>query len=75
MLAVGIIGGAGYTGAELLRLLAMHDEVDVKIVTSREYAGIAVGQVHGHLAGHYQQTFENKKVVDITHQCFVLLLK
>ena len=57
MLAVGIIGGAGYTGAELLRLLAMHDQVDVKIVTSREYAGIAVGQVHGHLAGYYQQTF------------------
>ena len=57
MLAVGIIGGAGYTGAELLRLLAMHDQVDVKIVTSREYAGIAVWQVHGHLAGYYQQTF------------------
>ena len=57
MLAVGIIGGAGYTGAELLRLLAMHDQVSVKTVTSRDYAGIPVGQVHRHLAGYYQQTF------------------
>ena len=57
MLAVGIIGGAGYTGAELLRLLVMHDQVDVKIVTSRDHAGSRVDQVHGHLSGYYEQTF------------------
>ena len=69
MLAVGIIGGAGYTGAELLRLLAMHDEVEVKIVTSRDYAGIRVDQVHGHLAGHYEQAFVNpdKKLLKAVH--------
>ncbi len=57
MLAVGIIGGAGYTGAELLRLLALHDQVEVKVVTSRDYAGIPISQVYSHLAGYYEQSF------------------
>ena len=39
MIAVGIVGGSGYTGLELLRLLAGHPEVEVTVVTSREMAG------------------------------------
>ena len=35
MIDGGIIGGSGYTGGELLRLLANHPEVDVRLVTSR----------------------------------------
>ena len=39
MLAVGVVGGTGYTGAELLRLLVMHPEVELKHVTSRSESG------------------------------------
>ena len=35
MIKVGIIGGTGYTGVELLRLLAMHPQVEVRVITSR----------------------------------------
>ena len=39
MIDVGIVGGSGYTGGELLRLLANHPEVKVVAVTSRKLAG------------------------------------
>jgi N-acetyl-gamma-glutamyl-phosphate reductase len=42
---VGVIGGTGYTGLELLRLLLNHPEVDVTVVTSKKYAGARIDQV------------------------------
>lgn len=42
MISVGIVGATGYTGVELLRLLAMHDDVKVKVVTSNSEKGKAV---------------------------------
>ena len=42
MIDVGIVGGTGYTGAELLRLLARHPDVRVRVLTSRQEAGKAV---------------------------------
>lgn len=42
----GIIGGAGYTAGELLRLLAVHPDVDVAFVNSTSHAGAPVGHVH-----------------------------
>ena len=42
---VGIIGATGYTGAELLRLLLHHPEVEVTALTSQKYAGLPVDQV------------------------------
>ena len=41
MIKVGIVGGTGYTGVELLRLLAQHPEVDVRAITSRKAASAA----------------------------------
>ena len=46
MIRVGIVGGTGYTGVELLRLLALHSEVEVAVVTSRSDAGIRVDAVY-----------------------------
>ena len=43
MIKVGIVGGTGYTGVELLRLLAVHPEARVQAITSRSEAGVAVG--------------------------------
>ena len=45
MITVGIIGGTGYTGAELLRLLAVHPEVRLQVITSRSEAGRAVSEL------------------------------
>ena len=45
MLKVAIIGGSGYTGLELLRLLSQHPEVEIAAATSRQYAGRLAGDV------------------------------
>ena len=45
MISVGIVGATGYTGVELLRLLAMHDDVEIKVVTSNSEKGKAVVDV------------------------------
>jgi len=42
MIAVGIVGGTGYTGVELLRLLATHPQAQIRTITSRKEAGLAV---------------------------------
>jgi N-acetyl-gamma-glutamyl-phosphate/LysW-gamma-L-alpha-aminoadipyl-6-phosphate reductase len=46
---VGIVGGSGYTGGELLRLLLFHPQVEVTHITSREHTGQYVYTVHPHL--------------------------
>jgi len=51
MIDAGIIGGSGYTGGELLRLLKNHENVNINAVTSRQYDGINVSKVHPHLRG------------------------
>jgi len=45
MIKVGIVGGTGYTGVELLRLLARHPKVDLRAITSRKEAGMAVAEM------------------------------
>jgi N-acetyl-gamma-glutamyl-phosphate reductase len=46
---VAVVGGSGYAGGELLRLLAGHSEAKVKLVTSREHAGSSISSVHPEL--------------------------
>lgn len=55
----GIIGGAGYTGGELIRLLIHHPAVDIVFVHSRSNAGEPVHNVHQDLAGETQLQFTN----------------
>jgi N-acetyl-gamma-glutamyl-phosphate/LysW-gamma-L-alpha-aminoadipyl-6-phosphate reductase len=54
---VGIVGGSGYSGGELLRLLRYHPQVEVVAVTSREYAGQYVHSAHPHLRRAYDLQF------------------
>jgi N-acetyl-gamma-glutamyl-phosphate reductase len=49
-LRVGVYGGSGYTGVELVRLLAGHPEVGALSVASRGYAGLGIGEVFPQLA-------------------------
>ncbi|KAA0010685.1 N-acetyl-gamma-glutamyl-phosphate reductase [Billgrantia pellis] len=53
MIKVGIVGGTGYTGVELLRLLAQHPAVEVEAITSRSEAGVRVSDMYPNLRGHY----------------------
>ena len=55
---VGIIGGTGYTGVELLRLLAAHPGVEVKCITSRSEDGKPVSELYPSLRGHYDLAYQ-----------------
>ena len=57
MKKVAIVGGTGYTGVELLRLLARHPGVEVCAITSRSEAGKAVAEVYPSLRGEYDLAF------------------
>ena len=51
MIKVGIVGGTGYTGVELLRLLAQHPNVEITAITSRSEAGMSVAEMFPSLRG------------------------
>ena len=57
MIKVGIVGGTGYTGSELLRLLARHPEAEVRVVTSRSEAGVPVASLFPALRGQVDLRF------------------
>lgn len=57
MIKVGIVGGTGYTGVELLRILAVHPEAEVICITSRSEAGMPVADMYPNLRGHYDLEF------------------
>jgi len=57
MIRAGIVGGTGYTGVELLRILALHAHVEVAVVTSRADAGQRVDAVYPSLRGFIDQVF------------------
>src|SRR5688500_1887015 len=53
MVSVGIVGAAGFTGAELLRLLAQHPDLQAAVVTGDTAAGSAVADAYPSLAAAY----------------------
>lgn len=54
---IGVVGGTGYTGVELLRILATHPGVEVKSITSRSEAGVAVADLYPNLRGYFDLEF------------------
>ena len=59
MIKVGVVGGTGYTGVELLRILAGHPQVEVSAITSRAEAGVKVADYFPSLRGRYDITFSD----------------
>lgn len=57
MIKAGIVGGTGYTGVELLRLLAQHPEVEISAITSRKEAGMKVWEMFPSLRGRVDLAF------------------
>ncbi len=62
MIRAGIVGGTGYTGVELLRMLALHPDVEVAVVTSRADAGVRVDAVYPSLRGKVEVKFSLPEV-------------
>ncbi len=65
MIQAGIIGGAGYTAGELIRILLCHQQVSINFVFSTSNAGNAVSNVHQDLIGSTDLTFTNTINPDI----------
>jgi N-acetyl-gamma-glutamyl-phosphate reductase len=71
MIKVGIVGGTGYTGVELLRLLAAHPEVQLTAITSRKEDGLPVADMFPSLRGRVNLAFSSPDKADLS-QCNVV---
>ncbi|MCE8425795.1 MAG: N-acetyl-gamma-glutamyl-phosphate reductase [Candidatus Methanoperedens sp.] len=72
MMDIGIIGGSGYTGGELLRLLSQHPDAHVAAVTSRSKKGQKVSETHKHLRKIYDLEFEDLNPDDVASRCDIV---
>jgi N-acetyl-gamma-glutamyl-phosphate/LysW-gamma-L-alpha-aminoadipyl-6-phosphate reductase len=68
-LKIGIIGGTGYVGGELLRLLLLHPQAEVTMVTSRQSVGEYVFNVHPNLRGLTQLKFVPQDIAELQKNC------
>lgn len=64
MIKAGIIGGAGYTAGELIRLLINHPDVEIKFVNSSSNAGNKITDVHEGLYGETDLVFTDELPFD-----------
>lgn len=71
MIKVGIVGGTGYTGVELLRLLAAHPQVQLTAITSRKEDGMPVADMFPSLRGHVSLAFSAPEKAKLT-ECDVV---
>lgn len=65
MIKVGIVGGTGYTGVELLRMLAQHPEVKLTAITSRKEAGMPVSDLFSSLRGRVDIAFSTPEEANL----------
>lgn len=73
MIKIGILGGAGYTAGELIRLLLNHPEADIRFINSESNAGNLITDVHEGLYGDTDLRFTSKMPfdeVDVVYFCF-----
>jgi N-acetyl-gamma-glutamyl-phosphate reductase len=71
MIKVGIVGGTGYTGIELLRILARHPQAELAVITSRKEAGVPVAKLFPSLRGAVSLEFSDPGKGDLA-QCDVV---
>ncbi|MEO0443138.1 MAG: N-acetyl-gamma-glutamyl-phosphate reductase [Pseudomonadota bacterium] len=71
MISVGIVGGTGYTGVELLRLLVNHPQIELKVITSRAEAGVLVADLYHSLRGYTELAFSEPDI-DTLRACDVV---
>jgi N-acetyl-gamma-glutamyl-phosphate reductase len=71
MIKVGIVGGTGYTGVELLRLLVQHPQAQLVTITSRKEAGMPVADMFPNLRGRVSLAFEDPAAAQL-NKCDVV---
>jgi len=64
MIKIGVIGGAGYTAGELLRILLNHPQAEIVFVNSSSNAGNLITDIHGGLVGECNMTFTDELPLD-----------
>lgn len=74
MIEAGIIGGTGYTGLELIRLLLAHPEVNISVVTSRRHKGQQVSDVNPHLAPFITLAYDDVDPKEIAERSDVVFV-
>jgi N-acetyl-gamma-glutamyl-phosphate reductase len=68
MIKAGIIGGAGYTGGELIRILIQHPKTEISFVWSKSNAGKKISSIHTDLEGETELTFSD----DVSHDTDII---
>lgn len=71
MIKIGIVGGTGYTGVELLRILAAHPHAELTAITSRKEDGMPVAEMFPSLRGFVSLTFSAPEKTHL-HECDVV---
>ncbi|MCW3786125.1 N-acetyl-gamma-glutamyl-phosphate reductase [Plebeiibacterium sediminum] len=73
MIKVGIVGGAGYTAGELLRILIFHPEVEITCIQSTSNAGNPISAVHADLIGESDLVFAENLDTDVVDVIFLCM--
>ena len=66
MIKVGIVGATGYTGSELLRLLVVHPQAEIIVVTSRTEKGSPVADMFPHVRGYLDLAFTDPSIEELS---------
>ena len=74
MVRVGIVGATGYAGAELVRILSGHPQVELRILTSRQFAGVKFDRVYPALAGCVNLTCQELDFEKVCDQAEIVFL-
>ncbi len=72
MIRVGIVGATGYAGAELVRILCGHPEIELTILTSRQYAGVKFDRVYPSMTGAVNLVCEELSVDNLCDRADVI---
>ncbi len=76
MIRAGIVGATGYAGAELVRILSVHPDVELTVITSRQFAGTPISEVFPALAGMVDLTcvaYDPDRVCELADVLFLAL--
>ena len=74
MIQVGIIGATGYTGQELVRILAGHPHVNIAVLTTQSYDGKTFSSLYGNLVGIEDSVCRDMSVAEAANLCDVLFI-
>ncbi len=67
MIKAAVLGATGYTGTELIRLLSVHPDVELVLVSSESYDGKKVSEIHPQFKGQVELTLESMQIEEIPH--------